>query len=130
MINNKFVIMLMMVFILILSGFLFLYPEDKNKFVGTWELIESDPPSVIDPENQSYFETYFYNGSYLLEIRNKKTNELLSSHWEKYKIEYGKLYKSIDGDVYSLPINYRFSNNDNRVTFEKNSEYFIVFTKR
>jgi len=114
----KTIIALIIIIAIIISAmfYLFVFMNDKSRFIGTWEFIDAEPPSFMYPENYSLFETYYENNSLKIEITNSSTEEILDTSWWIYKIEFGKLFIGHNENDFSEPISYTFSNDDERLT--------------
>jgi len=128
--KTKITITLGVVVILVVSAFLFfvVFKDDRNKFIGTWELVEATNPG-FSTENFRHTQTFYENNSLKEELINISTGEKALIYWEIYKVEFEKLYFGPEEDRFGTPLSYTFSDDDTKLTLRLNSQEYWIYSK-
>ena len=128
--KTKIIIAFGIVMILVVSTFLFfvVFKDGKNKFFGTWELIEATNPG-FSIEDFRHTQTFYENNSLKEELINISTGEKALIYWEIHKVEFGKLYFGPDENHFGTPLSYTFSDDDTKLTLRLNSQEYWIYSK-
>jgi len=125
----KIIISLLILITLVIALLYFVViKDDKEKFIGTWELIEATNPG-FSIEDFRHTQTFYENNSLKEELINISTGEKALIYWEIYKVEFGKLYFGPDENHFGTPLSYTFSDDDTKLTLRLNSQEYWIYSK-